>query len=168
MQVLAAAGQALQIVGTITAGENAGRVGNYNSQVLNRQANETLRGAQAREQLQRERSGADLATMRAGLSQNGVAPASGSALVGVSQSMRDAELDALTLQYEGVMEARGQRMQADMEKWQGKVSRRQAYISAAGQLASAASSYMGQKQAPAPVESRWVPSGGNRGAYWKS
>lgn len=153
--IMGAIGTGMQIVGTIAAGRQQAAVASRNAAMMREQAADTARAGYQREEMQRERSGSDLADMRAGLSANGM-PLTGSALVGVSQSMRDAEMDALMLRYEGLVESRGQRIAADMEEWQGKAKKRQAYFSAAGQLASAASGYLGgpQRSTSAPVETR--------------
>mgnify|MGYP006344321217 FL=1 len=83
-----------------------------------------------------------------------MSPTTGTALIGVPQNAGDGELEALTVRYEGLLEAQGLQSQAAMSRYEGKSKKRQAYISAAGQLLSASSGYMNQKQMPAPVESR--------------
>lgn len=151
------AGQVLNIMGTVAAGKQAEAVGNRNSDILNEQASDTRRATVDRENLNRQRSARVLSDQRSALAANGVDATSGSALVGVAQNTQDAELDALTLRYEGLLQARNLNMQADLARWEGRAKKRQAYISAAGQLMSATSGYLGGKQAPAPVETR-VPT----------
>jgi hypothetical protein len=64
-------------------------------------------------------------------------------------------MDALTLRYEGLMQARNQNMEADNSRYQGKAAKRQGMFSAAGSLLMAGSKYIiGGTQAPAPVETR--------------
>lgn len=154
MQAFQMAGQALQLFGTITAGQEAQAVGNYNAEGFERQAAATRLAAGERENLTRQRGARTLSDQRAALLQGGVSPTTGTALIGVQQNAVDAELDALTVRYEGLMEAQGLQSQAAMSRYEGKSKKRQAYISAAGQLLSASSGYMNQKQMPAPVESR--------------
>jgi hypothetical protein len=157
-------GDAVGIFGTIAGGRQAEATAKYNAGLQRQQAYETLRASVAREELQRERSGQDLAMQRAALSANGIDPTSGSALIGVAQSMQDADLDALMLRYEGVSEARNQFLGAEATRLEGKARKRQANFSAAGQLAGAAGKYLGMgmgrppgfsgTQMPAPVETR--------------
>ena len=154
MQVMAIASSALQLVGTIAGGEQAGATGVQNAQTLRRQARAQEYATYDRENLVRQRSASALSDQRASLLANGVDPSSGTAAIGVAQGAVDAEMDALTQRYEGLMQARNTRIEANNVEWEGRAKRRQSYISAAGQLMSSASGYLGQKQAPAPVESR--------------
>lgn len=151
MMIAAAATQA---VGTIAAGHSASATAKYNAGVLDQQARQTLQVGAEREGVMRERTQQDAASQRVALLQSGVDPGTGSALVGVSQGYRDAEMDTLMARYETMLESRGQRMAAQQQRYQGKTAKRNAYLSAAGQLAGTASGYLGAKQAPAPVETR--------------
>lgn len=144
----------LGAIGTIAGGRQAEAISSRNADLLNQQADATRRATVGKENLQRDRIASMMADQRARLLANGVDPGSGTAMVGVRQGMVDAEMDALTLRYEGLMQARDLNIQSDLTRWEGKAKKRQAYLSAAGQLMSAASGYMNQKQLPAPVESR--------------
>lgn len=152
--IMAFAGQALNVVGTLAAGRQADAVGNRNADILNQQADATRAATNQREQLLRDRSAKALSDQRAALAANGVSPTTGSALIGVAQNTQDAELDALTLRYEGLLQGRDLNMQADQARYMGKAAKIQSRWSAAGQLLSASSSYLNQKQMPAPVETR--------------
>lgn len=155
MQALMVAGNALQAVGQITGGIGAARAGEANARRMREQADATNRATVEREGLLRQRSARDLSGQRAALLASGVDPTSGTALIGVAQSAQDAEMDALTLRYEGLMQSREQRVAADMESWQGRARKRQGFLSAAGSLMQAGGSYLnGGLQRPAPVESR--------------
>lgn len=146
----------LGAVSAISGGNAADKAGRRNGALLDAQANETRRATVTRENLTRDRSARALSDQRAALLANGVDPTSGTALIGVTQSAQDAEMDALTLRYEGLMQARGQNMEADNARYQGKAAKRQGYIGAAGLLLMAGSKYIdiGGTQAPAPVETR--------------
>lgn len=144
----------LNAVGSIASGNAAARAGRRNGELLDAQAVETRRATVNRENLARDRSARSLADQRAAMLANGVDPTSGTALIGVGQSAQDAEMDALTLRYEGLMQARGQNMEADNARYQGKAAKRQGYFGAAGSLLMAGSKYLGGTQAPAPVETR--------------
>lgn len=149
------AAQVLQAVGSITAGNAADKAAKRNGALLDAQATETRRATVDRENLNRDRSARALSDQRAALLANGVDPTSGTALLATSQSAQDAEMDALTLRYEGLMQARNQNMEADNTRYQGKVAKRQSRISAVSSLLMAsASGYTRGTQAPAPVESR--------------
>jgi hypothetical protein len=144
----------MQAVGSISGGQAADKAARRNGALLDEQAAETRRATTNRENLTRDRSARAMADQRSALLANGVDPTSGTALIGSGQSAQDAEMDALTLRYEGLMQARGQNMEADNVRYQGKAAKRQAYFSAAASLLSAGSKYTGGTQAPAPVETR--------------
>lgn len=148
------AASVLSAVSSIAGGNAADRAGRRNGALLDEQATETRRATTSRENLTRDRNARTMSDQRAALLANGVDPASGTALIGSGQSAQDAEMDALTLRYEGLMQARGQNMEADNVRYQGKAAKRQSRISAVSSLLSAGSKYTGGTQAPAPVETR--------------
>lgn len=148
MQALMIAGTAMQAVGTIASGQQAASIGARNADVLNEQAHQTDIATAGRERLLRERNREALSQQRTAMLQNGLDPASGSALFTNSQSMRDADLDALQLRYEGLLQSRSERMAADQERWKGKAAKRQALFSAAGQIVHGAGNYLGMTGAP--------------------
>jgi hypothetical protein len=165
MQAMMIAGTVLQAVGAVAGGVAADRAGRRNGALLDEQAAETRRATADRENLTRGRNARTLSDQRAALLASGVDPTSGTALIGSGQSAQDAEMDALTLRYEGLMQARGQNMEADNVRYQGRVAKRQAILSAASSLMSGGGKYMSGTQAPAPVETRNpVPSVYTRGA----
>jgi hypothetical protein len=153
----------LNTLGTLASGQEAERVGNANADALQGQAGAVRAATVSREGMVRARSQRDLASQRAALNQSGVSPTTGTALVGVRQSTYDAELDALTTRYEGLLQAQGLDTQASMSRYEGKARKKQSRMSAAAQLVgTAASAYfaggMGT-QAPAPISSapiRWL------------
>lgn len=147
-------GQAMSVVGTITQGQQAAMAGARNAAILRQQADANTRATIDRENQTRQRSGELLDAQRAAMLQNGLDPTSGTALIGVGQGMRDAEMDALTVRYEGLLKSRDLNIQAEQQIWQGKAARRQAYWSAFGQMAMASSKYIGGGQVLAPVETR--------------
>lgn len=163
MMWMAVASAAMQAIGTITQGNMADKVGTYNANVLNQQANTVMQAAGTREGMLRERNRQALASQRAAMAANGVDPTSGSALVGTEQQMRDADLDALQVRYEGVLQSKGLHDQANLALWEGKAAKKQSRFTAVSSLLSSASSYMGSsgfgkfgpgfsgQQAPAPV-----------------
>ncbi len=164
MDPFSIAAAALSAVSSIAGGMQARKVGERNAKLLNEQADATRTAGYAREGLTRQRNAVTLSDQRGALSANGVDPTSGTALIGVAQSSQDAELDALTIRYEGLMQGRDQNMQADLAKYEGKAKQRQSYFSAASSLLQAGAGYMGRTQMPAPVETRIpVPNPNYRG-----
>ena len=142
MAPLMIAGTALQAIGSIANGQQAAAIGARNADVLNQQADETARATVAREGVLRDRNRETLSQQRAAMLQNGLDPASGSALFASSQAIRDAEMDALQLRYDGLMQSRAERMGASMERWKGQAAKRQSYFSAAGNLVQGAGNYL--------------------------
>ncbi len=148
MAPLMIAGTALQAIGTLANGQQAAAIGARNADVLLQQANETDRATVGRESLLRDRNAQSLSQQRVAMLQNGLDPASGSALFASSQSIRNAEMDALQLRYDGLMQSRAERMGADMERWKGKAAKRQSIFSAAGQIVSGGGSYLSMGKVP--------------------
>jgi hypothetical protein len=159
MAPLMIAGTALQAVSTIASGRQAAEVGSRNAAVLNEQARQTDIATAGRENLLRERSGETLSAQRAAMRQNGIDPATGSGLFASAQAMRDADLDALQLRYEGLMQSRAERMAAQNELWRGKAARRQSYFSAAGQLVQGGGNYLSLTKAPGGAPKSPLPGG---------
>lgn len=143
------AGTALQAIGSIANGQQAAAIGARNADVLNQQADETARATVAREGVLRERNRESLSQQRVAMLQNGLDPASGSALFASSQAIRDAEMDALQLRYDGLMQSRAERIGASMERWKGQAAKRQSYFSAAGNLVQGAGNYLSLTRPPA-------------------
>jgi len=154
MEYMQAAAGVFNAVGSIVSGNEADKIGTRNADMLNQRAGQVENAASTREGMQRERSRQALASQRAAMLANGVSPTTGSALIGAEQQMRDAELDALQIRYEGILETNHLRNQAAVELWQGKAAKRGSRFSAAASLMGSAGGYMSQRQAPAPVESR--------------
>lgn len=136
-----AAAAVIGAIGAITEGNNADKVATRNAEIMNQQANDTRNATGEREALLRQRNNETLSSQRAAMLQNGIDPATGSALVGSEQQLRDAEMDALTLRYQGMTEARGMNMQADLTRFEGKTRKSQSRLSAAGKLLSAYTGY---------------------------
>ncbi len=156
MQAMMAAGQALQVFGTIAGGNEADKVAGRNANIMDRQADTVRQTTQGREEILRQRTARTLSDQRAALLANGVDTSTGTAAIGIAQNTYDAELDALTLRYEGLMQAQGINDQAKLVRREGKMAKKQSRVSAAGQLLEAGSSYLGSKQPKAPVETREI------------
>jgi hypothetical protein len=149
---------AFQIGGAIEAGSDAKREGRYTAKIRNEQAYDTLRATVRNETLQRDQADQGLAMQRAALSANGIDSGSGSALIGVTQAMRDSEMDALLTRYEGVFDARQEFLGAATARAQGRASQRQGYVNAAGAALNAFGNYLGRKPRTAGAGGADAPS----------
>jgi hypothetical protein len=167
-----AAMAAVQVIQGVSQAQSARQAGDYNAKLQTSMAYDTLRATASHEELQRTMADQDLAKQRAALSANGIDPTSGSALVGTTQSMRDAELDALMIRYEGVLNARNQFLGANVTKAEGRNAQKQGYLSAAGQALNAYGGYIGRTpraQTTTPTISRPFDAGyDSQGMYFGS
>jgi hypothetical protein len=137
------------VVGMVGGANDARRAAKRNAQFQRTTGYEELRATAAHEELQREMSGGDLASQRASLAANGIDSSSGSSLIGTTQSMRDAEMDALMIRYEGVLNARNRFIGAEITQTEGRNAQRQGYLSAAGAALNAYGGYLGRQKKPA-------------------
>lgn len=159
MAPLMIAGAALSAVSSISNGLQAAAVGRRNAAILTEQARQTDIATAGREAVLRDRSRESLASQRVAMLQSGLDPSGGSALFTASQSTRDAELDALTLRYDGLMQSRAQRMGAQDELWKGKAARNQSFLSAAGEIVQGTGSYLSLTKAPKAPAYNFATSG---------
>jgi hypothetical protein len=149
-----AASAAVSAVGAIQQGmaaqaqaQAAQNAANYNATIKRQQAASELQQANAREEQQRRGSRQLLGQQRAALAQAGIG-AGGSALDIEEQSADRAELDALTMRYEGDLRAKGLLAAAEGAEYEGRAAiaagqnaMTGAYLSAGASLLSAAGSY---------------------------
>ena len=155
--MLAAA--AVQAIGAIQAGQAAQDEANaraqaniYNAKVKDMQAGIARQQANAREEQQRRRGRQLLGKQRVALAEAGIG-AMGSALDIAEESATRAELDALTIRYEGDLESRGLLADAEQERYESKVNvmagknaMRGAYLSATDALLSGGARYYGYQE----------------------
>jgi hypothetical protein len=149
-----AASAAVSAVGAIQQGMAAQAQGkaaqdaaNYNATLKQQQATLELQQSGAREEQARRGSRQLLGQQRAAIAQAGVG-LGGSALDIMEQSADRAELDALTMRYEGDLRSKGLLAAAEGARYEGRVARaagenamKGAYLSAGASLLSAAGSY---------------------------
>ena len=119
----------------------------YNATIKRQQAASELQQANAREEQQRRGTRQVLGQQRAALAQAGIGMG-GSALDIEEQSADRAELDALTMRYEGDLRAKGLLAAAEGAEYEGRAAisagknaMTGAYLSAGASLLSAAGSY---------------------------
>lgn len=113
---------------------------NYNAVVNTQNAQQAGMLASSRELAQRQNDAQQLGNIRAGLAETGGGESGTNAGV-LRQSEVNAELDALTTRYQGVLQSRGYQAQAGLDIYQGKVAKvnagaakRAGYWGAASQL----------------------------------
>lgn len=158
----------VQAVGSVQQGKMAAAQGraqmdaaNYNARMKEIEAGITREQANAREEQQRRQARQVLGKQRAAVAQAGIGMG-GSALDIMEQSAALAELDALTIRYEGDLKARGLLAEAEFDKYSGQVAmamgkaqKKAAYVSAGASLLSGAAGaykYGGfGTQSPAPI-----------------
>lgn len=151
------AASAMQAVGAIQQGKMAEAMGkaqmnmaNYNARMKELEADITRQQTNAREEQQRRQARQLLGKQRAAVAQAGIGWG-GSALDIMEESATLAELDALTIRYEGDLKARGLLAGAEADRFaggvamaQGKAAKTASYISAGASLLSgAAAGYSG-------------------------
>jgi hypothetical protein len=152
--VLVAASTAMTAVGTIQQGQAAAAQGRaqqqaqqYNAIVKQQNAALARQQAGAREEQQRRQARQLMGQQSAALAQAGIG-LGGSALDIEEQSAVRAELDALTIAYEGELQATGMLAAAQQDIYQGEAARAAganaqsaSYVSAGASLLSGAASY---------------------------
>ena len=149
-----AASAAVSAVGAIQQGmaaqaqaKSAQDAANYNATIKRQQAASELQQSGAREEQQRRGARQVLGQQRAALAQAGIGMG-GSSLDIEEQSADRAELDALTMRYEGDLRAKGLLAAAEGAEYEGRAAisagknaMTGAYLSAGASLLSAAGSY---------------------------
>ena len=145
MEALMIASTAMNAIGAIQQGNAARASAEYNAKILEQNAVVERQQASAREEAQRRQSRQVLGQQRAAFAQSG-GGMGGSAADVMEQSGIMAELDALTLRYEGDLRARGMEVSASQERFAGKQAQRQGYFAAAGSILAGAGDYMGYQE----------------------
>jgi hypothetical protein len=144
---VSAAGAIQQGMAAQAQAKSAQDAANYNATIKRQQATSELQQANAREEQQRRGTRQVLGQQRAALAQAGIGMG-GSALDIEEQSADRAELDALTIRYEGDLRAKGLLAAAEGAEYEGRAAiaagknaMTGAYLSAGASLLSAAGSY---------------------------
>lgn len=139
--VASAAAAGVSALSALRQGQAARATANYNATVLEQNAQVERQQANAREEQLRRQTAQILGQQRGAFAQAG-GGMGGSALDVATQSGRDAELDALTLRYEGGLRARGLESEAGMERFSGRQASAQSGYSAAGTILGGVGNYM--------------------------
>lgn len=142
--IVLAAGTALKTVGQLQAADAQSQTARYNAKMANQQAEVERQQTLAREEAQRRQAAQVLGQQRAAFAQSG-GGMGGSAADVMQQSSAMAELDALTIRYEGDLRARGLDAQAEQERFAARTARKQGYFQAAGTILGGVGDYMKMK-----------------------
>jgi hypothetical protein len=145
MEALIIAAAATKAVGAIQQGNAAKAAGDYNAAMLEQGATAERQQTSAREDAKRREARMVMGAQRAAFAQSG-GGLGGSAADVMQQSSINAELDALTLRYEGDLRARGMQAEATSERFAGKQAQRQGYFAAAGSILGGSGEYMGAQE----------------------
>lgn len=137
------AGPLLQAGGKLQQGFANEAAAKWQARMLGYGARVEQQQAGQREDAQRRMARRFLGEQRAAFGQSGTGTG-GSAADVMAQSARDAELDALTIRYEGDLRARGMKAEAEAARFAGRQAKRQGYFQAAGTLLGAAGDYYGK------------------------
>jgi hypothetical protein len=148
--IMMVASTAMSAVGALQAGEAADAqakaqadANRYNAQVKELQAGVERQVAGRKEEAQRREARQVLGEQRAALAQSGVQLGTGSAADIQEQSATMAELDALTIRYQGEMAAKGLLYDAEADKFEasaniaaGKNAKTASYLQAGSAILS--------------------------------
>lgn len=147
--VMMAASAAMSAYGAIQQGNVASQnakaqqqAENYNAAVNIQNANQAGMLASSREQMQRSNTAQQLGQMRAAMAESGGGFTGTNAGV-ERQSDINAELDALSTRYQGVLQSRGYSAQAGLDYYQGRVAGVNATQAKTGSYFGAAEALLG-------------------------
>lgn len=145
-------------VGSIIQGNAAKAAADANAKIADQNRRAAFDQSSAREDAFRRKARYALGEQAAAIAESGVDPGSGSALRVATESATNAELDAMNIRYEGLMQGFGFERQASIERQRGKHAQRMGYLGAASPLfGEAADSYLkGMKTTAEPYD------------FWKS
>lgn len=127
---MAAASAAAGIAGSIIEGQAQGAAHDANSRIAEQNRDIAHAQGYAREDQVRRRAAMILGAQYASTAQSGVDPNSGSAALALKQSATNAELDALTTRYEGLIQGFGYQRESVMERDAAKRSRKMGHVNA--------------------------------------
>ena len=123
------AGTAVAAVGTLAAASNSAAAHRYNADMAKQNAVLARQAAAEREARFRRESRQRMGAMRAGFAGQGLL--TGSAIDALADSAAQEELEALSIRYEGELQARGYTSRATTERTASSNARIRGYYSAA-------------------------------------
>ncbi len=139
-EMLSIGGAAVSAIGAIQQGNAAQAASNYNAARMEQNAAIEREQANQREEAKRRETRLLLGAQRAAFAQSG-GGMGGSAADVMQQSAINAELDALTLRYEGEMRARGMESEAAAERFSNRQSQQSGLLTGAASVLSGISRY---------------------------
>lgn len=122
------AGAVISGVGTYASARNQAEAAEYNAAMGRSNAELANMQAGAAEAAQRRRAGLILGEQRAAFAQSGVDPSSGTGLLVQTQSVQNAEMDALNARYSGLLQSRGLLAQSELDSRQAGIYRGNALV----------------------------------------
>jgi hypothetical protein len=139
----AAAGTALSVMGQIQAGKAQKGMAEYNAAVDRNNAIAARQSAKYDADRMRDNTRKLLAMQRAkyGMSGGGF---SGTPLLVMEQTAKEAEMDAQAVEYGGELKATGYESQATMSEYEGRVAKRASYSKAFSTLLTGAGAVLGR------------------------
>ena len=137
---VAAAGLVLQAFSSIKQAESQNKIAKYNAAVSEQEGVAAEKKAAFDESLHRERVRRAMSTQRAGIGASGV-QTSGSALLGLEESAKQAELDALAIRHGGEVAKGRAGSTAAITRAQGKALQQAGTIRAGTSLLTASSKF---------------------------
>lgn len=144
---LLAAGTALSAYGQYQQGKSAQSLAQYNATLDRRNADTARLQATAEEERFRRQAARQRGEQVGKIAASGVVVNTGSPLLVLADSAREAEMDALNIRYGGELKAQGLEANARSEEFQGKNAKRQGIIGAGSTLLSgAARTYKAYKE----------------------
>ena len=125
---------AVTAIGTASSAKAQSNASKQNALYAERNQQLSMMQAGAREEAQRRRARYALGSQAAAIAESGVDVNSGSAARSVAESATNAELDALNIRYEGLMQAEGYAAEAANERTRSKYAMNAGYFGAATSL----------------------------------
>ena len=134
---IAIAGAGVSAYGAIKQGQAAQAAADYNAKVSKQNADIALQQADVQAEQQRRQAKLQLGQMRANYGASGL-QLEGSPMEVLEDSARQAELDNLTIKYNGKLKAMGFNNDATLSQFEGENAKSNSYFQAGGTLLSGA------------------------------
>ena len=137
------AAQAVGGAAAVSSSLNQAASATYNAKMGVSNAQQASMQAGAAEETQRRNAAAVLGNQRAAFAQSGVDPSSGTGLLAQEQSATNAEMDALNVRYQGLVQGRGLLAQSALDTRQASIYSQNAMIAGINTPLSTFGAYQG-------------------------
>lgn len=141
--IAAVAAAAVSSYASVKQGEQAEKVGKFNAEMFEREADERRKKAASDAEDAKKRHDRLLAQQRARLAASGVQPGEGSPLLVTMASEEEAALDVARIKYAGRADAANLTAQAKLHRYQGRQAKQQGYLKAGASILGAVGSVAG-------------------------